>query len=156
MAIRGWMPVALAAVAALALAGCTSGGSDDAPPPSAPPATTPAASAPATTPAPPTDAAPIPAPWDAYVGTWGDPEGVHLMIGGDGRFSGYDGCNRMGGRWDPEDDGGIEFDDVFMTQRACEGVDTPLSRLEEGRLDGETLTVLGDEDVFLLTLPRTD
>ncbi|WP_205649404.1 META domain-containing protein [Agromyces sp. LHK192] len=91
------------------------------------------------------------------VGSWGtaDTAQPHLVLAADGTFSGSDGCNAMTGRWEMDDDGSIEFDDVAMTAKACSGIDQTLNRLDSATVSGDTMTVLGDDDVVLATLPRT-
>lgn len=78
-----------------------------------------------------------------------------LSLAGDGTLAGTDGCNRLTGRWEDEGGGRIEFDDVASTRMACPGVDTWLSALDEAMIEGDTMTVLGDDDVVIGTLPRT-
>lgn len=103
------------------------------------------------------DSSPSPSPASA-VGTWGDPTDTtapSLSLAADGTLTGTDGCNRLTGRWEDQGAGRIEFDDVASTRMACEGVDTWLSALDEATIDGDTMTVLGDDDVELGTLERT-
>lgn len=78
----------------------------------------------------------------------------HLVIAADGSFIGSDGCNAIGGRWELEDDGAIEFDDVSSTQVGCD-VEQTLGDLDEATVDGDTLTVVDDDDRVITTLPRT-
>lgn len=94
---------------------------------------------------------------EGFVGTWGtaDPQQPHLVIAADGTLSGSDGCNQLAGGWEAEDDGSIEFDDVAITQMACEGGDQTLGRLDSATVSGDTLTVIDDHGTVLATLPRT-
>lgn len=103
-------------------------------------------------PAPSGDAAAAP-----YLGTWGtaDQSQPHLVIAADGTVSGSDGCNAMGGRWELDDDGTLEFDDMAMTLMACPGGDQTLNRLDSATVAGDTLTVFDDHGTVLATLPRT-
>ncbi|HEY1104697.1 MAG TPA: META domain-containing protein [Agromyces sp.] len=92
------------------------------------------------------------------VGTWGDASDASspsLSLAADGTLTGTDGCNLLTGRWEDQGPGRIEFDDVASTRMACEGVDTWLSGLDEATIDGDTMTVLGDDDVELGVLERT-
>ncbi|WP_350348120.1 META domain-containing protein [Agromyces sp. G08B096] len=93
----------------------------------------------------------------AFIGTWGTADATqpHLVIAADGRVTGSDGCNSMGGRWELDDDGTLEFDEMVMTLMACPGGDQTLNRLDSATVDGDTLTVLDDHGAVLATLPRT-
>ncbi|MWB97936.1 META domain-containing protein [Agromyces seonyuensis] len=92
-----------------------------------------------------------------YVGTWGEEadRSPYLVISTDGTYTGSDGCNRMTGRWEIDDDGSLEFDDPALTRMACEGVDQSLSRLDSATIEGDALVVRDDHDAVLATLPRT-
>ncbi|WP_246150274.1 META domain-containing protein [Agromyces intestinalis] len=106
----------------------------------------------------PTTVQPTPAAaGEGFIGTWGtDATGEpFLVIADDGTVTGSDGCNRLTGTWEPDDGGGIEFEGVASTLMACEGVDQSLNRLDSATVDGDTLTVLDDDDVVLVTLTRT-
>ncbi|MFE6964735.1 META domain-containing protein [Agromyces sp. NPDC057679] len=139
-AIRTASAVSLAAATLVLFGACASAGTSNTPP----------ASVPAT--------APSPLPVSAgAVGTWGDTDDAtapSLSLAADGTLAGTDGCNRLTGRWEDEGGGRIEFDDVASTRMACEGVDTWLSALDEAAVDGDTMTVLGD-DVVIGSLERT-
>lgn len=133
--------VSLAAATLMLVGACASAGTSNTPP----------ASVPAT--------APSPLPVSAgAVGTWGDTDDAtapSLSLAADSTLAGTDGCNRLTGRWEDEGGGLIEFDDVMSTEIACEGVDTWLSALDEATIDGDTMTVLGDDGVVIGVLERT-
>ncbi|MRG59769.1 META domain-containing protein [Agromyces sp. CFH 90414] len=91
------------------------------------------------------------------VGTWGeadDPSQPSLTLTADGMLSGTDGCNRLTGRWELDDEG-IEFDDLASTRMACTEVDTWLSGAESATISGDTMTVYADDRVEIGTLERT-
>ncbi|WP_245561785.1 META domain-containing protein [Agromyces italicus] len=138
---RAGLAGSVAVVTLVLTAACTSTGTSNTPP----------ASVPATTPSPfPVSMSPV--------GAWGDTNDAtvpSLSLAADGTLSGTDGCNRLIGRWEDEGGGRIEFDDVASTRMACGGVDTWLSALDEATIDGDTMTVLGDDDVVIGTLERT-
>lgn len=139
--VRTAVAALLATATLILFSACASAGTSNTPP----------ASVPATTPSP-LPVSPI------AVGTWGDTEDAtvpSLSLAGDGTLVGTDGCNRLTGRWEDEGGGRIEFDDVASTRMACPGVDTWLSALDEAMIEGDTMTVLGDDDDAIGTLART-
>ncbi|WP_368499475.1 META domain-containing protein [Herbiconiux sp. A18JL235] len=78
-------------------------------------------------------------------GTWRaeTPAGVdvHLTLAADGSVSGSDGCNTLTGSW-TEADGVVTFGGLASTKKACEGVDTWLSRANALSFDGSSATVV--------------
>lgn len=78
-------------------------------------------------------------------GTWRAeaPAGVdvHLTLAADGSVSGSDGCNTLTGSW-TEADGVVTFGGLASTRKACEGVDTWLSRANALSFDGSSATVV--------------
>ena len=93
---------------------------------------------------------------DDPVGTWGDTEAAgepSLVLAGDGKLSGTDGCNQLSGAWTDDDDT-IAFDNVASTMMACEDVDTWLSKLSTGTVSGDTLTVYDTRGKEIGTLER--
>ena len=92
------------------------------------------------------------------VGTWGDTAKTtepSLELADDGGLAGTDGCNRLTGEWTQDGDT-IEFGDVASTMMACEDVDTWLSGLATGTIDGDTMTVLDADGEELGTLERAE
>ncbi|WP_168197053.1 META domain-containing protein [Agromyces laixinhei] len=91
------------------------------------------------------------------VGTWGDAAATgepSLALAEDGSLTGTDGCNRLIGTWTAETDT-VTFVDVASTRMFCEGVDTWLSALATGTVDGGTLTVLDESGAEIGTLARS-
>ncbi|MFF2388803.1 META domain-containing protein [Agromyces sp. NPDC058104] len=151
-AVRTAFGASLAAAVLVLVTACSGSGASN-----TPPASTPASAPPSSAPAP-TASAGSATPATGPVGTWGDagdPASPSLVLAADGALAGTDGCNRLTGRWEDEGGGRIEFDDVASTRMACEGVDTWLSALDEATIDGDTMTVLGDDDVVVGTLERS-
>lgn len=68
----------------------------------------------------------------------------NLQLLEDGSLSGSDGCNRLVGQWS-EADGTVEFTNVASTMMACENVDTWLSALATGEVDGGKLVVFNED-----------
>ncbi len=80
-------------------------------------------------------------------GTWRAeaPAGVdvHLTLESDGTVQGSDGCNTLTGSW-TEADGVVTLGGLASTRKACEGVDTWLSRANALSLDGSSLATVVD------------
>lgn len=79
----------------------------------------------------------------SVTGTWqsdsaGEP---HLILSDDLTATGTDGCNGISTTY-VVDEGVIEFKSFLSTQKACQGVDTWLSKVKTASVDGETMTVL--------------
>ncbi len=89
------------------------------------------------------------------LGTWGTGESgqPQLILTGDGRLAGTDGCNRLGGDW-TEKDGTVSFDNVVTTLMGCSGIDTWLSGLDSATLSSDTMTVLNADGSEIGTLER--
>jgi len=86
------------------------------------------------------------------VGQWvesTDAGAPFLSLAADGSFSGNDGCNTIFGSWEVADDGAIMFTGVGSTMMACEGVDTWLSTVALGRIQGGVMTVQDADGVVL-------
>ncbi|MDN5559875.1 MAG: META domain-containing protein [Ruaniaceae bacterium] len=88
-------------------------------------------------------------------GTWGeDGEGLpQLVLEADGTLNGTDGCNRLMGAW-TQDGSAVDFGQVATTMMLCEGVDTWLSALVTGEVDGDTLTILDIDGNEIGTLAK--
>ncbi|HWL02740.1 MAG TPA: META domain-containing protein [Microbacteriaceae bacterium] len=88
-------------------------------------------------------------------GTWGAAADgqPQLVLDASGELSGTDGCNRLIGSWEQKD-ATIDFGEVGSTMMACDGVDTWLSGLSTGRIDGTTLHILDAGGVEIGTLAR--
>src|SRR5690554_4699990 len=80
------------------------------------------------------------APAGGPEGTWGSSgEGEpQLVLEPGGALSGTDGCNRLVGSWTAEG-ATVDFGEVASTMMACSNVDTWLSTLSTGTVDGNTL-----------------
>jgi heat shock protein HslJ len=78
---------------------------------------------------------------------------VYLELAEDGALSGSDGCNQLTGGWEV-DGTEVDFGDLGATMMACEDVDTWLVGAESATVDGDEMTVLGDDDKVLGTLER--
>lgn len=78
----------------------------------------------------------------SYVGTWvaKNPAQAALTLKSDGTLTGNDGCNTLSGTW-TQSKKSAEFGPMTATKKACEGVDTWLSKATEARQDGETLNI---------------
>ncbi len=89
-------------------------------------------------------------------GTWGkEAQGMpQLVLAEDGSLSGTDGCNRLMGKWTAKDDGTVDFGQVATTMMACEGVDTWLSGLSTGTVEGNVLHVKDTAGKEIGTLDR--
>lgn len=88
-------------------------------------------------------------------GTWGvdKPGEPNLTLSSDGQLSGSDGCNRLVGTWS-QTGSTVDFGEVASTMMACQNVDTWLSGLSNGRVDGTTLHVLDADGAEIGTLTR--
>lgn len=73
-------------------------------------------------------------------GTWGADGGPQLSLNDDGTLNGTDGCNRLAGGWSV-DGAQVTFKNVASTRMACEGVDTWLSALATGEVDGDEMHI---------------
>jgi heat shock protein HslJ len=92
------------------------------------------------------------------VGTWGDagtPTEPSLELAENGSFVGMDGCNRLRGAW-RNDDGAIRFTDVASTLMACTNIDTWLSALATGSIEGKQMTVFDSGGAEIGKLTRGD
>lgn len=92
-------------------------------------------------------------------GTWGDATDTaspSLTLDEGGDFSGTDGCNRLSGTWTVDESDHVHFEDVAVTQMACEGVDTWLAGLNEATIADDTMTVLGQDGYEIGALERSD
>ncbi|MFF2494093.1 META domain-containing protein [Agromyces sp. NPDC058064] len=88
-------------------------------------------------------------------GTWGDAddaEAPSLTLEDGGSFSGTDGCNQLTGTWTVDESDHVQFDDAASTMKACEGVDTWLSGLDQATIADDTMTVYGSDGAEIGTL----
>ncbi len=76
-----------------------------------------------------------------------------LVLAADGALSGTDGCNQLVGSWS-QTGPTVDFGDVGSTRMYCAGVDTWLSGLATGTLDGTTMHVLDVDGTEIGTLTR--
>nr|WP_235483470.1 META domain-containing protein [Leifsonia sp. Leaf325] len=91
------------------------------------------------------------------VGTWGDSAAEntpYLSLGEGGELSGSDGCNRLAGSW-TQDGSTVDFGQAASTRMACEGVDTWLSGIATGAIDGDSLTILDADGTKIGALKRS-
>ena len=128
----------MAALAALVLAGCTSGNPD---------AASPAGSAQP----------------GAMVGTWvidqtfDSPEQPYVAFMPDNTWSASDGCNRVQGTWDLAADGSLTTTSGPQTMMACDGAQLPLavSRGTRVEVDGDALAIHSSFDSTVTSLVRS-
>lgn len=93
------------------------------------------------------------------VGTWGDPEEAgspSLTLDEGGALSGTDGCNRLSGTWEVQDEDLITFGSVATTRMACPDVDTWLEGLSQASISGTTMTILGSDGAEIGQLERAE
>ena len=86
------------------------------------------------------------------IGQWveSDDEGApFLSLSADGKFTGNDGCNTLMGEWEVLDDGAVQFGAVASTRMFCDGVDTWLSTVALGRIQGSLLTLQDTEGTVI-------
>lgn len=86
---------------------------------------------------------------EAVLGTWSSEEkgNPFLTFQEDGRVSGSDGCNGLGGEYEVEDEA-VTIKRGASTLMACPDVDDWLGKFSSVTIDGDTMTVLnkdGDE-----------
>ena len=129
--------LAMTAIAAVALSGCTSASS-----PSASPTVHPG----------------------AIVGVWTldeafpeAPEQPYVSFVQDNTWSASDGCNRVQGTWDLADDGTITTTSGPQTRMGCEGAQLPLAvtRAESVSVEGDLLTIHSSYDSTVTKLVRS-
>jgi len=93
------------------------------------------------------------------VGTWGNPDEAgspSLTLDEGGALSGTDGCNRLSGSWEVQDDDLITFGSVASTRMACPDVDTWLEGLSQASISGTTMTILGGDGAEIGQLERAE
>lgn len=91
------------------------------------------------------------------VGQWveSDATGAPMLsIAVDGSFTGNDGCNILSGEWLLADDESLDFSATATTRKLCEGVDTWLSGLHSGRIQGGTMTISDETGTVIGQLVR--
>lgn len=83
---------------------------------------------------------------DSPVGRWSatDPPQALLELHEDGRLTGNDGCNAMMGSWTKKGLT-VSFHQAASTLMFCMNVDTWLTGLSTGQLDGNTLAISNAE-----------
>ena len=134
---RFTLPIVLASVASLLLAGCASGsgaGSGDQE------VGDPAASAPGSA--------------ETVEGTWrgGDTDAAWLTLE-DGTVTGSDGCNPVNGSYSG-DDGTVRFDLGFTTLKACSDVKLSFARLTRATVEDGALALYDEKDSLITALGR--
>ncbi len=93
---------------------------------------------------------------ESIIGVWGDPSAqgkTSLEFTEDGRYSGTDGCNRVGGSWEAESERAL-LGPMVSTMMACEGVDTWLIDPDTATVSGDTLVIADKAGNELGTLDR--
>lgn len=91
-------------------------------------------------------------------GTWGDPEErstPSLVFESDGRYSGTDGCNQVGGTSSLRD-GVIELGAMRSTLMYCEGVDTWLIEASTATISGDTMRFANEQGAEIGSLLRRE
>lgn len=92
-------------------------------------------------------------------------EGARLILGDDGSFGGYGGCNSMGGQYkmtpsearsQKDVAGTIEFGDIFSTKRMCPNDELEmaffrtLSKIDSFVIEGDKLLLLSGGELRLV------
>ena len=100
---------------------------------------------------------------ESLVGTWAlektfdSPEQPFVSFVRDRSWSGSDGCNRVNGEWDLEDDGTITVTSGPQTRLACDGAGLPsaLTEAERVEVSGDTLVIHSASDTVVTELVRS-
>lgn len=71
----------------------------------------------------------------------------------DSTFTGNDGCNSLNGTWS-EKDHVITLGNTAMTLKACEGVDTWLSKAQSAEISGQSLKIKDAQGTEIGVLDR--
>lgn len=79
----------------------------------------------------------------------------NLNLNPEGRLDGTDGCNRLFGAWELQDDT-VVFLEVASTRMMCRNVDDWLSKLATAKVDGDLMTVFNADGRQIGTLSRVD
>ncbi|QIM18228.1 META domain-containing protein [Leucobacter coleopterorum] len=90
-------------------------------------------------------------------GTWGDPQAKgspSLEFTADGKYTGTDGCNTVGGSFTEANDGTIDLGAMRSTRMLCEGVDTWLETAHAAKISGDKLVIKNEEGTEIGTLSR--
>lgn len=92
---------------------------------------------------------------EQVLGTWVSDENGNpfLRFKEDGRLSGSDGCNGLGGEYTVEDEV-VTIDRGASTLKACPGVDDWLRGVTSVTIDGDTMTVMDKSDEKIGELQR--
>lgn len=87
-------------------------------------------------------------------GTWTGPEGTELELTVEGRVTGTDGCNHLGGAWEQDGDT-VTFSGMVGTLMACMDVEVWLADPATATVDGDTMVVFNSEGAELGELQRS-
>ncbi|MGO1736994.1 MAG: META domain-containing protein [Leucobacter sp.] len=92
---------------------------------------------------------------EAVLGTWSSNEkgNPFLKFQEDGRVSGSDGCNGLGGEYTVEDEV-VTIKRGASTLMACPGVDDWLGKFSSVTIDGDKMTVFNKDDEEIGQLQR--
>ncbi len=90
---------------------------------------------------------------ESFSGAWGSTDSgqPNLTIDDDSSFSGTDGCNRLNGQGTISGET-FTFGHFVSTMKACEGVDTWLSKAATAKVVDGDLVVYGENDEKIGTL----
>lgn len=94
---------------------------------------------------------------ETYLGAWGiDERGQTSLefVLEDFRVSGSDGCNRIFGSWEPNDDGSVELKQMASTMMFCQDVDTWMSGASTVNVIDGVLVVSNSEATVIGSLER--
>lgn len=102
-----------------------------------------------------TSARPASTPASPFIGAWGEEEvgAPSVTIAEDGSFNGTDGCNSLVGHGTFAGNT-FQFGAFALTRMACMDVDDWFSGAHTATVDGDTLTVNGEDGREIGTLTR--
>ncbi|GAB3617345.1 hypothetical protein GCM10027416_19020 [Okibacterium endophyticum] len=91
------------------------------------------------------------------IGEWGSDEKgqPRLELYDDNTATGHDGCNGFSTTYELEGETAT-FGDLLSTMKACQGVDTWLSKMKTATLEGETLVIMNAKGEEIGTLERAE
>lgn len=90
----------------------------------------------------------------AAMGTWtGDTSGMELTFTQEGLITGTDGCNRAEGTWQ-EHGNDVVLTFTIADDEQCPGHDEWLADATQGRIEGDTMRLFGENNDHLGDLTR--
>lgn len=94
---------------------------------------------------------------ETYLGAWGIEERGQTSLEfvlEDFRVSGSDGCNRIFGFWELQDDGSVELKQMASTMMFCQDIDTWMSGASTVNVIAGVLVVANEEVTVIGSLAR--